>query len=474
MEFSFGPLGLYTDFYELAMAQGYFYSGKKNENAVFDYFFRTNPYKGGYTVFAGLYDLLRLLKDFRYSDSDLNYLQEQGFKSGFLDYLKDFSFTGDIFSVAEGEIVFPNEPVARIEGNIIETQLVESFLLNILNFESLIATKAFRIKQVSGGKSVSDFGMRRAQGLGSLLASRAACIGGVEYTSNVLAGKMYGIPVSGTMAHSWVQSFANEFEAFKTFAENNPENTILLADTYDTLNSGIPNAIKVAELMKISGHRLKGIRLDSGDLAYLSKKARGMLDNAGLHEVKIFVSNQLNEFVIKSLVSEQNAPIDAFGVGTEMVTGKPDASLDGVYKLASVNGLPKMKISENVEKITLPGLKNLYRYFDGEGNFFRDGILLSGENPETVNTLFHPVYPEKFTVVKNLRHELLTRKVFSKGSILIEDKKPAEIYRDLEQRSRFLPEEHRRFISPHLYKVGVSEQLSVLKKKLMGDLKNNL
>ncbi|MDX1285762.1 MAG: nicotinate phosphoribosyltransferase, partial [Draconibacterium sp.] len=331
-------LGLYTDFYELTMAQGYFSGNKVNQTVSFDYFFRTNPYKSGFTVFAGLHDFLELLKEFTFSQSDIDYLRKQKLKPEFLNYLKNFKFNGTIFSVNEGEIVFPNEPVLRVEGNIIECQLIESLLLNILNFESLIATKAFRIKLVSKKKVFADFGLRRAQGLGAIHASRAACIGGASSTSNVLAGKLFNIPISGTMAHSWIQSFPTELDAFRAFAQANPDNTILLVDTYDTLNSGVPNAIVVAGEMEKRGLRLKAIRLDSGDLAYLSKKARKMLDKAGLKDVKIIASNQLNEYVIKTLLLDQNAALDGFGIGPELITGKNDAELDGVYKLACIDG----------------------------------------------------------------------------------------------------------------------------------------
>src|SRR5690554_583504 len=294
--------GLYVDFYELTMAQGYFYCGKKDDTSVFDYFFRSNPFKGGYTVFAGLDDFLHLLETFTFSSSDIKYLSEQGFKREFLEYLKTFRFNGNIFSVREGEIVFPNEPLIRVEGNIIESQLVESMLLNIINFESLIATKAFRIKQVAGDRQFSDFGLRRAQGLGAIHGSRAAVIGGATSTSNTLAGKLFDIPPSGTQAHSWIQSFSNELDAFRAFVRTNPENAVLLVDTYDTIRSGIPNAITVAKEMEAEGLRLKAVRLDSGDLAYLSKRARMMLKDAGLDYVMIVASNRLNEHVIKSLL----------------------------------------------------------------------------------------------------------------------------------------------------------------------------
>ena len=459
MIFTNQHFGLYTDFYELTMAQGYYAVGKHHQHVAFDYYFRTNPFKGGFTVFAGLRDFLDMLESFTFSSSDIDFLQEQGLDQKFLDYLRDFRFKGTIYSMNEGEIAFPNEPVLRVEGNMIECQLIESLLLNILNFESLIATKAFRIKLVSGEKPFADFGLRRAQGLGALHASRAACIGGAGSTSNVLGGKLFDIPVSGTMAHSWIQSFDNELEAFRAYANTHPSNTTLLVDTYETLKSGIPNAITVAREMEEKGQRLQAVRLDSGDLAYLSKKARKMLDQADLPSVKIVASNQLNEHVIKTLLHDQNAAIDAFGIGTEMITGKENAALDGVYKLAEVDGDPRMKFSENIEKVTLPGKKQVFRYFDEEDKFYRDGILLNEENASEVDFLFHPVYPEKYTLVKGLKNEPLFSKVCENGKTLLPYKSPGEIHADLEKRARQLPPEHKRFISPHIYKVGISNNL---------------
>lgn len=463
--------GLYTDFYELTMAQGYFYGGKKDDITTFDYYFRTNPFKGGFTVFAGLYDFLELLSKFTYSSSDIEYLKQQNLKPEFLDYLSKFRFSGTILSVQEGEIVFPNEPILQVKGNIIECQLIESLLLNILNFESLIATKAFRVKLVSGKKIFADFGLRRAQGFGSLHASRAACIGGAASTSNVLAGKLFGIPVSGTQAHSWIQSFDNELEAFKAFAKCNPENTTLLVDTFDTIKSGLPNAIIVAREMEAKGQQMKAIRLDSGDLAYLSKKVRKMLDDAGLSYIKIIASNQLNEFVIKSLLNDQHAEIDAFGIGTELITGKGDAALDGVYKLTQINDHAKMKFSENIEKITLPGEKKVIRYFDKKGKFYRDAILLANENTDEVDSVYHPIYPEKNSSVKNLKMELLLQKAVVDGKILLQKKSPLDIHKYLEERTALLPDEHKRFISPHLYKVGLSKKLMETRNALTKKLK---
>lgn len=466
-----GTIGLYTDFYELTMAQGYFYFNKKDQQVSFDYYFRDNPYNSGFAVFAGLYDFVDLLTEFTYSNSDIAFLKEQGFKPEFLDYLKNFSFTGDIESVKEGEIVFPNEPLVTVKGNIIECQLIESLLLNILNFETLIATKAYRIKLISGKKLFTDFGLRRAQGFGSLHASRAAAIGGASSTSNVLAGKLFNIPVSGTMAHSWIQSFNSELEAFRAFAEVHPSNTTLLVDTYNTLESGLPNAITIAKEMEKKGQRLNAIRLDSGDLAYLSKKARQMLDKVDLNYVQIIASNQLNEFVIKTLLRDQNAAIDGFGIGTEMITGKDDAALGGVYKLTEIDSENKMKFSENIEKITLPGAKQLIRYFDENGKFYRDGILLKNENPAEVETIYHRVYPEKNTLVAGLKQEQLFDKVVEKGEVKLLKQTPREIHSYLETRSALLPEEHKRFISPHIYKVGISNKLMITRNALSKQLK---
>lgn len=458
--------GLYTDYYELTMAQGYFYCGKKNESAAFNYFFRTNPYKGGFTVFAGLQDFLEFLNNFTFSDSDIQYLKKQGFKNKFLDYLKNFHFSGNIMSMQEGEIAFANEPVLQVEGTIIECQLIESLLLNILNFESLIATKAFRIKLVAGDRMFTDFGLRRAQGLGALHASRATIIGGASSTSNVLAGKLFDIPVSGTQAHSWIQSFDSELEAFRIYAQAHPENAILLVDTYDTLKLGVPNAIKVAKEMESRNEKLKAIRLDSGDLAYLSKRARKMLDAAGLEYVTIIASNQLNEHVVKSLLKDQNAAIDAFGIGTELVTGKSDAALDGVYKLAEVNGQPRMKKSENIEKVTLPCKKQVYRCLDEEGFFYRDTVALANEKENELEFIFHPVYSDRFTNVKNCNKQPLLQLVVKDGRDITDKKPPIEIHKFLLERSALLPDEHKRFISPHIYKVGISEKLMKARNEL--------
>lgn len=463
--------GLFTDLYELTMAQGYFCSGKKDEQAVFDYFFRKNPFNGGYVVFAGLQDLLTILNDFYFQKDDIKYLHSQGFKREFLDFLTDFKFRGDVFSVREGEIVFPNEPVVRVEGNLIETQIIETLLLNILNFQSLIATKASRIRKVAGDRTFVDFGLRRAQGFGGLQASRATGIGGANATSNVLAGYLYNMPISGTQAHSWIQSFENELTAFRKYVEVDSVNTVLLVDTYDTLKSGIPNAITVGQEMKDKGNQLKGIRLDSGDLAYLSKKARKMLDENGLQETKIFASNQLDEYVIQSLI-QQGAPIDGFGVGTRLITGMDSGSLDGVYKLSMNNHIPCLKLSESKEKLTLPGRKKIIRIIDDNGFFYADAVALDDE--KSIDQIFHPIYPDKNLRLKDCRNEVITGKVMGSSKILINNESISEINEYLSLRLDKLPVEHQRFENPHIYKVGVSKSLLDLRTKIVKEWREKI
>jgi nicotinate phosphoribosyltransferase len=462
--------GLYTDFYELTMAQGYFFSGKTEERAIFDYFFRDNPFHGGYVIFAGMGDLLESLKNFRYEESDLAYLKEQGFKDEFLDYLGNFKFRGTIRGMREGEVVFPTEPVLQVEGNIVECQLIETLLLNFLNFESLIATKATRIKRVTGDRLFSDFGLRRAQGLGGLQASRAAAIGGIGATSNVLAGYLYDIPVTGTQAHSWIQSFDDELTAFRKYAENFPGSTVLLVDTYDTLNIGVPNAIKIAYELKEQGYTLKGIRLDSGDLAYLSKKARKMLDDAGLNDTKIIVSNQLDEYVIRSL-TEQGAPIDGFGVGTELITGKKTAALDGVYKLSMINEQPKIKLSDTFEKISIPGRKTVNRFYDHEGCYYADCIKF--DHNDEPQTMHHPYKRNVKCSLENKESENLYITHMENGEALESQNNIKEISNYRKNRLNNLPIEHRRFEKPHIYKVGLSEKLNNYRNKLVHELRNN-
>ncbi len=459
---------LYTDFYELTMGQGYFLEERAEERAGFDYFFRDLPFGGGYVVFAGLGDLLHLLQNFSFHSEELEYLQEQGFHPDFINYLKNLELSVTIKAPKEGEIVFPLEPVVTVEGPIIEAQILETLLLNILNFESLIATKARRIKYAAGNRGVLDFGLRRAQGYGGIQASKAAAIGGAAPTSNVYSGFCYDIPVSGTMAHSWIQSFEDELTAFRAYARHYPDNCILLVDTYDTLASGVPNAITVAKELEKKGHQLKGIRLDSGDLAYLSRKARNQLDRAGLQEVKIAASNQLDEYLINSLLRQQ-APIDLFGVGTRLVTGNETPALDGVYKLNAVNNEPALKISENVEKITLPGHKKTVRYLGDDGKLLGDGILLNEET--SAERIYHPYIPNKNSDVMPYESVPILKTVAENGSLAIDIPTVQQSAEYAARQFEKLNAEHKRFEHPHIYKVGISEKLMDLRDGLIEKIK---
>jgi len=463
--------GLYTDHYELTMAQAYLLNNQKDTPACFDYFFRKNPFRGGYVIFAGLADLLDVLENLRFDEEDCRYLGSIGFAPAFIDYLKGFEFKADIFAPEEGEVVFPYEPLIRVQGNIIETQIIETLLLNIMNFESLIATKASRIRQVAGDRLVIDFGLRRAQGTGGILASRAAVIGGVDSTSNVYSAFMFGLVSAGTQAHSWIQAHDDELTAFRNYSEAFPKKCVLLVDTYDTLKSGIPNAIIVAKEMEARGERLFGVRLDSGDLAYLSRKARVMLDAAGLGYVKIVASNQLDEYLIRSLL-HQGAPVDAFGVGTKLVTGHEDGALDGVYKLSMTGDKPRLKISESLEKIVLPGIKEVFRCVDDDGKFYADCIGLSGE--VDIQTIYHPHQPDKQSTVGGGNKEPLLRKVMERGRVIIDKKKPSEIARYVRTRLGQLPDEHKRFENPHTYKVGISRKLMDLRTGIIDEIRHKM
>ena len=460
----------YTDLYQISMSQVYYLEKKTNEEAVFDYFFRKIPFGGGYVVFAGLNTILEILEDFRFTDGDIDYLITLGIDKDFAEYLRTFRFNGSVYSVREGELVFPNEPILRVEGNIIEAQLVETILLNILNFQSLIATKAARMRTVAGDRVLADFGLRRAQGLGGYHATRAAIVGGFNATSNVKAGQDFGIPVVGTMAHAFIQAYDDELTAFRAFAKRRPDNCVLLVDTYDTLQSGVPNAITVAKEMAAQSKKLAGVRLDSGDLAYLSKRTRAMLDEAGLHDVKITASNQLDEFVIKSLL-DQHAQIDIFGVGTSLVTGPPDAALDGVYKLSFANGKPRIKLSENIKKLTLPGRKQVLRVLNN-GKFFGADVVTNAEEMDT-EIMHHPQEPDKSLNLKDLKKEQIMHQVMSNGKIVQPLASLPEIASYCKQRLSILPDEHKRFQYPHIYKVGISAQLLSERNRLRNQFKKS-
>lgn len=381
-------LSMVMDLYEMTMANGYFVEGGQDRYATFDVFFRRNPDGAGFSIFAGLEQVLDYLEDLHFDDEDIAYLRSLGIYDGtFLSWLRQFRFRGTVTAVPEGTIVYPNEPVLTVNAPVIDAQLAETAILAQINHQSLIATKTQRIVRAADGRAVSDFGARRAHNVdAAVYGARAAYIGGAGSTATVLAGEMFGIPVSGTMAHSWIMFHENEYEAFKAFSEIYPDNAILLVDTYDVLESGVPNAIRVAhEVLEPAGHRLKGIRIDSGDLSYLSKEARRMLDDAGLQDAIIVASNSLDEWTIQSLLDE-GAQLDSFGVGERLITAKSDPVFGAVYKLVAVDrGLacrPKIKVSETFEKITNPGRKRLWRVYNAEGNAQADLITKDDEDPD--------------------------------------------------------------------------------------------
>jgi len=460
---------LFTDYYELTMAQGYWKYGL-DTSSVFDVFFRRQPFKGGFSVFAGLDPLLETLESFRFSGEDIAWLEQQkGFKPEFLRYLADFRFSGDVYAVPEGEIVFPQEPLLRIHAGLIEAQIIEGLVLNTINFQSLIATKSARVAMAAKGKNIMEFGLRRAQGHdGAMSASRAAFIGGAFSTSNALAAKELGIPAMGTMAHSWVMAFKTELESFEAYAELYPDSTTLLIDTFDTLDSGLPNAIRVGKKLAAAGKRF-GVRLDSGDIDYLSRKVRQGLDAAGLKDAYIVVSNELDEEIIETLVSE-GAPVDVWGVGTHLVTGGNEASFTGVYKLAAVqrNGVlePTMKFSDNPEKSTNPGIKELYRLYDGAGSAVADVMLLAGErlDPDRPATFHHPSLDTRrfsWTPCGTIRPML--DKVMEGGRRVVAAPTMVELRSRRVESMRSFDHTFLRFLNPHIYKVAISDSLRALK-----------
>lgn len=465
--------GLLTDLYELTMAQGY-YLHERNPEVVFDMFFRKQPFGGGFSIFAGLGELLRRLEELRFSQEDLAYLDSLGiFKQPFLDMLSSFRFRGDLYAMEEGTVVFPQEPLIRIRGSLIEAQLVESLLLAIVNFQSLIATKAARVYIASRGGSVIEFGLRRAQGLdGALSAARAAFVGGAEATSNTLAARLYGIPARGTMAHSWVMVFDNELDSFHKYADLYPDQSILLIDTYDTLTSGIENAIRVGQALKPKGKRL-GVRLDSGDLEYLSKQCRKRLDEAGLEDAMIFVSNELNEEIIHQLVTA-GSPIDGWGVGTQLVTGGSESAFSGVYKLAAkeVEGKmrPTIKLSNNPEKTTTPGVKQVYRYRDAEGVPLGDLMTLDEEEPgsEAPIVFNHPMRESSRYLLRSFADSVpLLQRVMHEGKIEQASRSLEEIRAHALDGVARLDDTYKRLINPHVYKVSLSSRLKAMKFDLL-------
>ena len=466
-------LTLLTDLYQLTMGQGYFNEGKHEQRAVFDVFFRPNRLIT-YSVAAGMEQAAQYLENLHFDESDIAYLRSlEMFSEEYLSYLAKLRFTGDVRAVREGEIVFPYEPIVTVSAPMLEAQLVETALLTFINHQTLIASKAAKICAAAGG-GVMEFGLRRAQGADAgVYGARAAMIGGCVGTSNVYAGKLFHVPVSGTMAHSWVMNFPSEVEAFRAYAECFPDNCLLLVDTYDTLRSGVPHAITVFRELREKGYEPKGIRLDSGDLAYLSKKAREMLDEAGFENAIICASGDLDETLIRSL-KEQGARIDTWGVGTKLITSADMPALGGVYKLAAVyeNGkeIPKIKLSDTTEKITNPGVKEVLRIYDAATDkAIADYIVRAGERVDTSKplTIFHPVDTWKRMTIENFRVRDLREDLFRGGKRVAPERSLAEIaaYRKSEM-SRFW-EEYLRQDMPHIYKVDLSDALYGLKQELV-------
>ena len=473
-------LTLLTDLYELTMMQGYFKHKSQNETVVFDAFFRNNPMDSGYSIAAGLDQVIQYIKNLRFSNEDISYLRSLSlFDSDFLDYLKDFSFSGDIYAIPEGSVMFPREPMVKVIAPIMEAQLVETAILNIVNHQSLIATKSSRVCYAAAGDGIMEFGLRRAQGPDAgIYGARAAMIGGCVATSNVLAGQLFDVPVKGTHAHSWIMSFPDEYTAFETYAFLYPNACILLVDTYNTIKSGVPNAIRVFQKMKESGIVLTnyGIRLDSGDLAYLSKMARKMLDEAGFHDAIISASNDLDEYLIDSLKT-QGAAITSWGVGTNLITSKDCPSFGGVYKLAAIMGsdgifVPKIKLSENSEKVTNPGNKTILRIYDNESEkMIADLICLVGEefDENAPLMLFDPLEPWKKTKLKGGTYRLreMMVPIFKKGTCVYTSPKVMDIRNYCIQELQTLWPETRRLINPHKVYVDLSKKLYDMKIELL-------
>lgn len=475
-------LTLMTDLYELTMMQGYFKAGNK-QRVIFDVFYRKNPSGSAYAVMAGLEQVIEYIRELTFSEDDIRYLKDTGiFEDDFLEYLEQFKFSGNIYAIPEGSVIFPREPLMKIVAPVMEAQLIETAVLNIINHQCLIATKASRVVYAANGDGVMEFGLRRAQGPDAgIYGARAAMIGGCVGTSNVLAGKLFRVPVKGTHAHSWIMSFSDEYTAFKTYASLYPDACILLVDTYDTLKSGVPNAIRVFQEMKEAGIPLTfyGIRLDSGDLAYLSKKARKMLDNAGFTDAVISASSDLDEYLIDSLKT-QGAAITSWGVGTNLITSKDNPSFGSVYKIAAVESdgkfIPKIKLSENSEKITNPGNKTIYRVYEKtSGKIKADLIALEDDiiSEEEDLLLFDPLETWKKTLLKAgsffLRKMLVP--IFEDGDCVYPSPDVMDIREYCFQELNTLWDESRRLVNPHPVYVDLSERLYQLKTELLGKIK---
>lgn len=468
-------LTMLTDFYELTMANGYFKNGFKDTIAYFDMFFRTIPDGGGYVIMAGVEQLVDYFRNLSFSKEDIDYLRGKGFSKDFLDYLANFRFACDVWTVPEGTPIFPGEPIVKVKGPVIQAQFVETMVLLTINHQSLIATKANRVVRAAQGRAVMEFGSRRAQGFdGAVYGARAAYIGGCAGTACTISDEMFGTPALGTMAHSWVQLFDSEYDAFKAYAEEYPDACTLLVDTYNVLHSGVPNAIKVFdEVLAPMGKRPKGIRIDSGDIAYLSRKARKMLDDAGYPDCSIVASNSLDEYIIRDMLL-QGAKVDSFGVGERLITSSSSPVLGGVYKLCAVEKdgeiIPKIKLSENVQKITTPGNKRVYRLYDREsGKAAADLITLASETVDDSRPyeLFDPDFTWKRKTLTNYTARELLEPLFRKGECVYKERNIEEIKSYCREQIDTLWDEVTRFENPHNYYVDLSQQLWDVKHELL-------
>lgn len=475
-------LTMLMDMYELTMANGIFTSDMRDTVTYFDMFFRRVPDKGGYAIMAGLEQLIEYMSDLHFDADDIEYLKSLNlFCDEFIDYLKDFKFDCDVWAVPEGTVIFPQEPIVTVRGTAMQALMLETMILVTINHQSLIATKANRIVRAAEGRPVMEFGARRAHGNGAAYyGARAAIIGGCTGTSCLLTAKDFEVKASGTMAHSWVQLFKDEYTAFKTYAEKYPDSCLLLVDTYNVLKSGIPNAIKVFdEVLKPLGKRPLGIRIDSGDITYITKKARKMLDDAGYDDCKICVSNSLDEYLIRDM-SRQGAKIDTYGVGERLITASSEAVFGGVYKLSAVEKdgeiIPKIKISENIAKITLPGVKIPWRLYDRDtGKAIADVITLGNEKIDSTEPyeIFDPVHTWKRKIVTNFIAKKLQVKVFEKGRLVYENPTVKEISAYRQEQVDSMWDEVKRFENPHTYYVDLSEDLWNLRNDLLNKLSKN-
>lgn len=468
-------LTLLTDFYELTMANGYFENGLKNEILYFDMFFRKVPDGGGYAIAAGLYQLISQLENLKFTDEDIKYLRSKRlFSEKFLLYLKDFKFSCDIWAVPEGTPVFPSEPILTVRGPAVEAQLIETLVLLTINHQSLIATKASRIVRAAGGIPVIELGSRRAQGYdGAIFGARAAFIGGAIGTACTIAEKELSIPAFGTMAHSWVQTFPTELEAFRAYAMVYPENCVLLVDTYNVLKSGVPNAITVFKELREKGFSPMGIRIDSGDITYLSKKVREMLDAAGFNDCKIIASNSLDEYIIRDLISE-GAKIDCFGVGERLITSRSEPVFGGVYKLSAIERndriIPKIKLSENPQKVSVPAFKEVWRIFDkSTGMAAADVITLAGEEIDESSPyeIFSPRETYKRKTLKNFTVKKLQKEIFKGGNLVYSSPTVTEIREYCKNQLDTIWDEIKRFENPHEYYVDLSQKLYDVREELL-------